>query len=382
MAKKEECALCTKFRQGAYGPKCSYLGKQPVFDGTPCTHADGDMSSKKDEPQIKPTKEDSGDVDKTHNYYEDDSGTWLQEIWSSYKWAIIIITFFMINAFTADMGWSVEYEQQRGVGGKTKLLRMLPHLLTLGDEFLYYSLSILTVVINFVMVYIYYILRKAARIHERILNSQTGVTKLDAFNLLFVGQIVLAVTVMIGIIAGFAYYEWALMDWLSTLSMPIIIFSQIVIAKQMRGNGYHSFSNWLIVYAAVWTIQLVSSIIIIISPDSWTLYDSWTIAMGITVFEAIVAYVFFNKIDQFYDVLRESLIEEESPDNPDINQSEHTKDNQQENIHPEKSQNIHTEQHDSIYQNSSEGLQKCPYCGEYIKAGAKKCRYCHEWIEE
>lgn len=288
----------------------------------------------------------------------------------------------MINAFTADMGWSVEFEYQRGVGGKSKLLRMLPHLLTLGDEFLFYSFSIICVVINFVMVYIYYILKRAARIHEKVLNSQTSIAKVNTFNLLFVGQIVLAVTVLISTIAGFAEYEWALMDWLSFFSMPIIIFSQITIALLMRKNGYNSFSNWMITYAVVWTIQLVFDIISIISPDSWSISDSWTIIMGITVFEVIVAFVFFNKTDQFYNVLQESIIEEEAFDNPYINQSKHTEDNKQENIHLEESYNIRTEQRDFPYQNPDEGLQKCPYCGEYIKAGAKKCRFCHEWIEE
>lgn len=382
MAKKEECALCTRFKQGAYGSKCSFYGKPPVFDGESCSHADGSMPSKKDETPIQSKEETSGDVDKTHNYYEDDSGTWLQEIWSRYKWPIIISLFFMINAFTADMGWSVEYEYQRGGGAKAKLIRMLPHLLTLGDEFLYYSLSIIIVVINFVMVYIYLIIKKAAKTHEKVLNSQTGITKINAFNLLFVGQIVLAVTVLISAIAEFADYEWALMGWLSFFSMPIIIFSQIIIAKQMRGSGYYSFSNWFIAYAVVWTIQLVDDIISIISPDSWSIYDSWTIMMGINLFEVIVAFVFFNKIDLFYSVLRESIVEEESHEIPDINQTEHTEDIQQKNISHEESQHNCNEQHTTSHHSSNEGLQKCPYCGEYIKAGAKKCRYCHEWINE
>ena len=53
MAKKEECAFCTKFRQGAYGPKCSYYGKQPVFDGTACAHCDNSMQPSSENPMGK-----------------------------------------------------------------------------------------------------------------------------------------------------------------------------------------------------------------------------------------------------------------------------------------------------------------------------------------
>lgn len=40
MAKKEECLQCTKIRNGSYGIKCSYYGRQPDFDETSCPHCD------------------------------------------------------------------------------------------------------------------------------------------------------------------------------------------------------------------------------------------------------------------------------------------------------------------------------------------------------
>lgn len=49
MAIKKECLQCTKIRHSTYGMKCSYYGRQPMFDDTQCLHYDGILTQTSNE---------------------------------------------------------------------------------------------------------------------------------------------------------------------------------------------------------------------------------------------------------------------------------------------------------------------------------------------
>ena len=352
MANQEQCALCTKLKQGTYGPKCSFLGRQPLFDGSPCEHCDNKEETLNEKDSDVKAKRDNlnqnNDTGTQNSVIPQEDLNFFKLPWWMYVLLVIVPLRFFSKMIRrgVDVDWAV-----------------------------FDFLMIACTVASIALLVSFWLLYDVTKSHKHLFLVAEKY-KINAISVMLWAQLGYVVTDIIDTVLLYTDYEWPLISIVRDCCWILVIASII-----LAGIGFNkfektnfevndNFGSWLIGYgvlnAALFTLGLIQPW----DNEDITLFNIFLI-VGY-VMDAIVAYnVFVYSKDNLPELLEEwsyqHLDEDIQPEEEDYSE---------ENI---KQHYEAGTQGDTIF---AEEFKKCPYCGEMIKAGAKKCRYCHEWIEE
>lgn len=337
MAKKEECAFCTKFNQGIYGPKCSFLGRQPNYDDSHCEHFDnGEIRVKTEGPAPV------GNTNDNHSVIPQDNLNFFHLPW----WMWVTLVFIPLSAF---------FRMTR----KDE-----------GDIWTIYDFMIIAcTVASIALLYSFWMLYAHTHVH-RYLFPLTPKFPISAISVMLWAQLGYVLCDITTTIMWFTYYEWPLIDVLSTICCFFVIVSIIIVGVRFKRfekksfGANDNFGGWLIGYGVINTILFISGFIL-----PWDdVDDIFVIIFNIVGYVTDVIWA-YNIYDYSENNLPELLKGYDNQHSEEAFCQEGTDWKSEEN----NTQNVDTD---------VDELKKCPYCGEMIKTGAKKCRYCHEWIEE
>lgn len=364
MPKKEECASCTKLKQGAYGPKCSFLGRQPLFDGNTCSHFDGNVQTTQNESLPKTL------ADRENFVIHQVSTKRKKDYWGNSWWewrsggyyvsGIVYLIWIFVKIYRV--------LKLRDVVDPETFSNLL-----FGVVFLAIGTALIAVIVAFLVSI--WKLKKTTKSHKELFLLIKG-HKLNSIDLLFWTLLCeLIIDAPISILSVFNY-EWPLLEILSYCCDIIIIVSVIVTGIRFNEfarnilNKNEKIGFWLIGYGVYSIVTLVISIATIDNQES--VADLISLIVQTLVMTVYAVYITrYSK-----NVIPKLLKEYETKKVEASNLQKETMAYQPETTKHKK----------SIVQQAisatEEGSVKCPYCGEMIKAGAKKCRYCHEWIEE
>lgn len=367
MAKREECAFCTKFRQGAYGPKCSYFGKQPVFDGTPCTHNDGTPTTTDKEPSVESIKKE--EEPSVKKFFRQECSFFENLPWWLYGMGVVplwgAIRIFLMGRARAQHG-------RHGYNlTSTETLHLALYLIVI-------VLNVLSVVTSIYLLVSIGRLKSSTQRHRELFplfKSQ----KLNVISLLFWMQLGFVVTNGLLSLVWLFDIEWTLVDVLGDCFWFLV--ASVAILTGIRFNGFEKehtgfndqFGTWLIGYG-IFSLTCFSAFTLLNNMDETVVsmvirYVLWFITIAV---DAIYAYNIINYSKQNVPVLFEIY----EANNPEAAVKTQGSDYESQS-RPQDSVSSASQQSEA-----STDTKKCPYCGEEIKAGAKKCRYCGEWLEK
>ncbi len=352
MAKKEECANCTKFKQGLYGPKCSYIGRQPFFDGTPCKHCDGEMVSFDREHQTVSKGTDNGreKQDSTEKHIIPQVDLNFFDL-SGWMWTVLVV----IPLFA--------------------LMRMIRRTHGYVDTSVVITfLAIACIVASIALLVSLWNLYTGTKMHKQLFPLIHS-SKYNVISFLFWSQLGLIVSGFIVFLFEVFGYEWPLIEVLDYLFWLMVIVC--ITVAGLRFNKFEKdnfkinddFGSWLIGYGAFSVLMFVFDLITGDNASDVVII----IYLSITYFvDGLYAY---NIIKYSADNLPK-LLKGWNEKNPEFSGR------QEESITYKDSKKDNQTKSPMDYSLKMEGMKKCPFCGENIQAGAKKCRYCHEWIIE
>lgn len=338
MAKEEECTLCKKFKKGAYGSKCSHLGKQPVFDGTECSHFNN-FSGPTEKHIHRATTSTSSlkKGPKTCNFFD-------IPLWS-YGWSILLAIVAVFKIFLKD---------------RTNDLLPLILLLALFVAFIAASIALL---------YAFWKFKSTTGNHKNLFPLIPS-TNTNAASLLFWAQFGMIATGIVALVLYFSDYEWPLMEIVELCCWILVIVSSIILGfrfNKFENDNFHTndkFGSWLIGYGAASLLLFVWDLLMGDDTDSSSFAYILYLILSMSI-DAIYAY----NIIKYSKVTLPRLLAKYDEMHPSLNI----------NINPRHTEYPTPRQNYSV---STEDTKVCPYCGEQIKAGAKKCRYCGEWLDK
>lgn len=340
MAKKEECAFCTKYKQGTYGQKCSFLGRQPNFDNSSCEHFDNrETREKADSPAPV------GDTNDNHSVIPKDNLNFFNiPFWI---WALIFVA--PLSALA----------RRKAINGDEGILNLINFFV------------IVCTIASIVLLYSFWKLYALTRAHRNLfpLIPKSQISAISVMLWVQLGYVLCDTTSTIML---FTDYEWPLIDVLGTCFWVLVIVSIIIVG--VRFNRFENksfatndkFGGWLIGFGIINAIIFIIYLLIGDMEDLDLISRFLIVDFVWLVLEVVWAY-------NIYEYSKNNL--------PELLE-EYDKQHPEESLCQKKTK---WQSEGKTTQNAStdvDELKKCPYCGEMIKAGAKKCRYCHEWIEE
>ena len=279
--------------------RCSFYSSEVKFDDKPCSHYSEKKVPQKVNPQPQKTDESVTDRmygDAYHNYSTHVADTPFGQFIKNNKWIIFICVILLWHALSTDLGVGVSAEDIGKLKGKA---RGYMAILFPGEIFVALELTILTALMNFVFVFLYYKMKNLTQNYKSkfltVYNTYYNLKKGNAFEELFMSQTILAVAVLANIVVSLFDYEWKLMDYLAFGMMFFVIIDLFTLGVRLRKLNLNSFGTWMFLYGTVWFVQLVDTVI------EWTggtfFGNSYTIYMVISLFEILTAIMFYVKTD-------------------------------------------------------------------------------------
>lgn len=342
MAKEEECTLCKKFKQGAYGSKCSYLGKQPVFDGTECSHFNnfsGPKETNKTQYIHSATASTSNLKNNTQTCNFFDIPLW------SYGWSILLVIVAVFKIFL-----------------RNRTNDLLPLILSMALFVACFAASI-------AILYAFWKFKSTTSNHKNLFPLIPS-TNTSAVNLLFWTQFGMIASGIVSLALYFSDYEWPLLEIVGQCCFFLVIVSSSILGfrfNKFENDNFHSndkFGSWLIGYGAASLLLFVWDLLMGNDTDSSSFADILYLILSMSI-DAIYAY----NIIKYSKGTLPRLLAKYDEMHPGLNINNNPR-------HIEYSAPRQTPLA------SIEDTKVCPYCGEQIKAGARKCRYCGEWFDK
>lgn len=295
MALQEECTKCRMYKKGTSKMRCSFYSSEVKFDDKPCSHYSEKKVPQDVNPQPQKTDEIVTDSVYSGAYNQNRISTEdspFEQFIKNHKWIIFLCVIFLFHAVSTDLGVGVSAEDIGNLKGKA---RGYMAILFPGEIFVTLELTILTALMNFVFVFLYYKMKNLTKNHKAMFLTINNVGHGNAIDGLFFYQIILAVTVLANIVVSLFDYEWQMMDLLSFVAMLFVIVDLFTLGIRLRKLKLKSFGTWMFLYGTVWFVQLVDTVI------EWTggtfFGNSYTIYMVISLFEILTAIMFYVKTD-------------------------------------------------------------------------------------
>ena len=298
MALQEECTKCRMYKKGTSKMRCSFYSSEVQFDDKPCAHYSEKKVLQEVNPQPQKAEESAADSVYSVEYHQnrmlaEDSP--FEQFIKNHKWIIVLCVVLLWHALSSFLGFEgVSAEDLHQQKGKS---RVFTALLFPSEDIIMWECLILSTLINFVFVFLYWDLKNLTKNYKSkfltVYNTYYNLQKGNAFEELFMSQTILAVCVLVSIVASFFDYEWLLVDYLSFGMTFFIIIDLFTLGVRMRKLELNSFGTWMFLYGIVWLLQLVDTVV------EWaggTLFGwSYAIIIVISVFEIVTAIVFYVK---------------------------------------------------------------------------------------